>query len=167
MIYNPFQHKKFVKINNIPMICNPFQHKQLVKIISQLSTNIGSNIQWYDFGNDTLLTKCDITNCQAEEAGQKSIRHVINCVKNHYSTVAVSTTDTDVLLLLLSVLPLVKQIPLLYTPNIYCRFVIGDGLRFHNINELCLLFGEETCKSLPFVSRFHRMWHSVVIFQSQ
>ena len=104
--------------------------------------------------NDTLLTQCDITNCQAGEADQKSIRHVIHCVKNHYSTVVVSTSDTDVLLLLLSVLPLLKQIPLMYTPNNYCRFVIGNDVHFYNINELCLLFGEETCKSLPFFHAF-------------
>ena len=29
MIYNPLQHKKLVKINNISMIYNPFQHKKL------------------------------------------------------------------------------------------------------------------------------------------
>ena len=42
----------------------------------------------------------------------------------------------------------------MYTPNIYYRFIIGDDVRFYNINELCLLFGEETCKSLPFFHAF-------------
>ena len=34
----------------------------------------------------------------------------------------------------------------MYTPNIYCRFVIGNDVRFYNIDELCLQYGEETCK---------------------
>ena len=97
--------------------------------------------------NDTLLTQFDITNCQAEETDHKSIRHVIKFLKDHYQIIFVYTSDTDVLLLLL---PLIKQIPLMYTPNIYCRFVIGNVVRFYNINVLCLEYREETCKSLPF-----------------
>ena len=62
--------------------------------------------------NDSILTNIEniiaedeISNCDTEEADQRIIRHLINCAKNGFKKLFVSTGDTDVLILLMSVLP--------------------------------------------------------------
>ena len=64
--------------------------------------------------NDSTLTKIEnliaedeFSNCDIEEADQRMIRHLINCAKNGFKKLFVSIGDTDVLILLMSVLQIV------------------------------------------------------------
>ena len=55
--------------------------------------------------NENIIAEDKISNCDIEEADQRIIRHLINCAKNGFKKLFVSTGDTDVLILLMSVLP--------------------------------------------------------------
>ena len=107
--------------------------------------------------NNTVLTNIEnivgedeIFNCNIEEADQRIIRHLINCVRNGLNHILVCTDDTDVLRLLISVLSLINE---QYHSNIVYRFGIGENIKYYNINEICLLLTNDVCRAL---SRIYR-----------
>ena len=62
----------------------------------------------------------DMLYCTSEEADQRVIRHVMNVAKtDNLANITVTTSDNDVLLLLLAFHPLVEE---LSRSNIFCRF---------------------------------------------
>ena len=80
--------------------------------------------------------KEEIAYCTIEEADQRIIRHVINCAKNYFQNIVICTGDTDILVLLILVLPLIQKIK---SCNIICKLGIGDILRYYNVVTLFLV----------------------------
>ena len=93
----------------------------------------------------------DIAYCTIEEADQRIIRHVTDCAKNNFQNIVVCTGDTDVLFLLISVLPLIQKIK---SCNIICKFGIGDNQRYYNVGLLSKELGEDVSTALPFFHAF-------------
>ena len=112
-----------------------------------------------------MLLNEDISDCPSEEADQRIVRHVINCARNNISSIVVSTSDTDVLILLMSVFPLLKEISQ-YAPNLVCLFGIGEVIRYYNAHGLCETIDDNVCKALPFFHAFTGCDSSMVNFSS-
>ena len=102
----------------------------------------------------------DIASCTIEDAGQRIICQVLNCAKNGFQNIVVCTGDTDVLVLLVSLLTLIQKIK---SCNIICKFVIGSKKRYKvdllskepgdNVSKASLYFNAFTdCDT---VSRFY------------
>ena len=92
--------------------------------------------------NENIIAEDKISNCDIEEADQRIIRHLINCAKNGFKKLFVSTGDTDVLILLMSVLPnFLGNIQC----ELICQFGIGDNLRYYKVNDLCSSLANDVC----------------------
>ena len=70
-----------------------------------------------------------------------------------YSTIVVYTRYTDVVLLLISIVPYLKEI-CEEIPTIYCCFEVGNGLRSYSVNEISSQITDATCEALPFLHAF-------------
>ena len=108
--------------------------------------------------NDSILTNIEnivaedeISNCDIEEADQRIIRHLINCAKNEFKKLFLSTGDTDVLILLMSVLPNILKN---FQCELICQFGIGDNLRYYKVNDLCSSLINNVCIALSFFHAF-------------
>ena len=53
---------------------------------------------------ENIIAEDEISNCEIEEAGQRTRAYLINCAKNGFKRLSVSAGDTDALILLMSVL---------------------------------------------------------------
>ena len=81
---NHFLAKKFLEIHNTSII-------MVITIENGILTN------------DTALRTDPVTSsCLAEEADQKLVRHMLQCLLTGIKTIVVKTVDTDVFLLLLA-----------------------------------------------------------------
>ena len=81
---NSFLAKKFLEIHNTGII-----------IVITIENGILTN-------DTTLRTDPVISSCSAEEADQKLVRHMLQCLMSGIKTIVVKTVDTDVFLLLLA-----------------------------------------------------------------
>ena len=95
--------------------------------------------------------KEDIAYYTIQEADQRIIRHVISWAKNDFQNVVLCTGDTDVLVLLISLLPLIPKIK---SCNIICKFGIRDNQKFYNVVLLSKELGDNVSKALPFFHGF-------------
>lgn len=118
--------------------------KEDKNIVVTYGDSILTNIDEIQFEND-------ISNCTIEEADQRIIRHVINCVKNNFTCIVVCTGDTDVLILLISIVPLLQE---LSSCKLFCKFGLGENLKWFDLNNICEILGNDVCKSLPFFHAF-------------
>ena len=98
----------------------------------------------------TLSVDPSINTCKSEEADQKLVRHMIQCVSTGTKQVVVRTVDTDVLLLLLAFRHHVGH----YECNVYAYFGTGKSKCYYDINAIALRLGEDTCRALPFFHAF-------------
>ena len=78
---------------------------------------------------------------------QRIIRHLINCAKDGVKKLFVSTGETDVLILLISVLPNILEN---FQYELICQFGIGNNLRYYKGNDLCSSMANDLCIALPF-----------------
>ena len=96
--------------------------------------------------NDATLSSDPLINYNtAEEADQKLVRHVLQCLKTGVKNIVVRTIDTDVIVLLLAYRYFAGNFDL----NVYAMLASKD-ISFYNINELSVQFGEKKCQALPF-----------------
>ena len=98
----------------------------------------------------TLLTDPLISPCCAEEADQKLVRHMIQCVRSGMKKVVVRTVDTDVLILLLAY----RHIAGNFESNVNSCFGVGANSCFYDINKIASQLGEKTCLAFPFFHAF-------------
>ena len=93
-----------------------------------------------------------ITKCQSEEADQRLIRHVLHCLDNYisYKRIVVHTIDTDVLILLVSYLSQLPEIP--SDLDIYAYLI--NSKKYYNITEIIGFLGKDVCLALPFFYAF-------------
>ena len=130
-------------------------HIYLAERFNAVSSNEREVVATYD---DSILSnfnniqyKEDIAYGTIQEADQRIIRHVINCAKNDFQNVVLCTGDTDVLVLLISFLPLIPKIK---SCNIICKFGIRDNQIFYNVVLLSKELGDDVTKALPFFHGF-------------
>ena len=101
--------------------------------------------------NDRVLESDSTINlCSAEEADQKMVRHMLQCVRSGIQKVVVRTVDTDVIMLLLAY----RYEGGNFLSTVYVWFGSGKNNSFYNINEISSGLGEETCTALPFFHAF-------------
>ena len=108
--------------------------------------------------NDSILTSMEniiaedgISNLDADEVDQRIIHHLINCAKNRFKKLFVSTGDADVLILLMSVLPPTNCLSVV-------EYFVGlalKRLRYYKVNGLCLSMANDVCIALPFFLCFY------------
>ena len=94
---------------------------------------------------DTLISKCD-----AEEADQKLVRHMIQCVKNDDRIVTIRTVDTDVLVLAISNRHYAEN----FGSKVQVSFVTDKSIKCYNINSIAAGLGQDVCQGSPFFYAF-------------
>ena len=115
----------------------PIFQKYLVK---KYNDSILANIE-------NIIAESEISNCDIEKADQRIICYLINCDKNEFKKLFTSTGGTDILILLMSVLPNVLEN---FRCDLICQFRIGDNLRYYKMNDLCSSLTNDICIVLPF-----------------
>ena len=129
----------------------------LAEQFMDLHQSIASPTLICTYGDSVLAENLDILQddvkyCKSEEADQRMIRHVISCAKNGYNRVDVKTVDTDVLMLMISVYPVIRtHCPLL---SLYCCHGLGKSQQFYNIVRIATELCNDICMTLPFFYAF-------------
>ena len=100
---------------------------------------------------ENIIAEDEISSCDIEDADQRIIHHLINCAKNRFEKLFVSTGDSNVLISLMSVLP---SIPENFQCELICQFGIGDNLRYYKVNDLCSTLTNDVCIALSFSHAF-------------
>ena len=117
----------------------------------------GSKILTITYGNTILSSapqlfeQLDIFHCTAEEADPRLVGHSMNGIRNGYKNVVVRTVDTDVLILLISYFPFMKD----NDSQVYA--LLGNqatNQKLYHVNKLSCNLGLEFCKGLPFFYSF-------------
>ena len=94
-----------------------------------------------------LKTDPVISSCSAEEADQKLVRHMLQCLLTRIKTIVVQTVDTGVFLLLLAYCHSGGN----FSSKVFVWLGIGKlNSCFYSINDIALDLGEEVCQALPF-----------------
>ena len=137
LIPNKFR-ESFLKNNDNKERLNMFLAEKFISLHrgeSKLTITKGSSI----VTNDTDLDANDnIRSNTAEEADQKIIRHMIDCVKAGIHRVAIRTVDTDVILSLVAY----RHYAGSFDCKVYARLVSGKGSSFFDINQIAINLGE-------------------------
>ena len=97
--------------------------------------------------DETLSLQMDISNCTAEEADTRLIRHAINQAINGVKNIRIETIDTDVLVLSLSHTGSMIQAG---ANSIHTRIAKSD----YDLIELYNRYGADVCKALPYFYAF-------------
>ena len=126
---NHFLSKRFLEIHNTGII-------MVIIIENGIVTN-----------NTTLRRDPVISSCSAEEADQKLVRHMLQCLLTGIKTIVIKTVDTDVFLLLLAY----RHSGGNFSSKVFVWLGIGKlNSCFYLINDIALDLGEEVCQALPF-----------------
>jgi len=100
--------------------------------------------------NDPLiLNDQSLSNNSAEEADQKLVRHMIQCVRSEINECLIRTIDTDVIISLISYRHHAGH---LYK-NVFACLTTAKPMYF-NINEISEKLGKSKCRALPFFYSF-------------
>ena len=100
--------------------------------------------------NDSLLLESKISHCDSEEADQKLIRHMIQCIRSGVKHVVIKTVDTDVLILAIANRYYAGH----FESKVYMILGIGKSTKHYDVNAISIKLGEEICKALPFFYSF-------------
>ena len=73
---------------------------------------------------------------------------IMNVLERGACNILVSTVDTDVIVLLISVYDKFSEF------NVWVRFGTGNHMKFYDINSICEHLGEVKSKGLPFFHAF-------------
>ena len=126
---NCFLAKTFLEIHNTGIVV-------VITIENGILTN-----------DTTLRTDLVISSCSAEEADQKLVQHVLQCLLTGIKTIVVKTVYTDGFLLLLAYRPSGGN----FSSKVYVRLGISKLDRFfYSINDIALDLGDEVCQALAF-----------------
>ena len=90
--------------------------------------------------------------CYQEEADTKICVHVNDALKKGACNILVSTVDTDVVVLLVSIY---CQLHSAFSDfNIWMGFGTGNHFRYYDINSICQNLGVQTCQALLYLHAF-------------
>ena len=132
---NSFLAKKFLEIHDIGII-----------MVFTIENGILQN-------DTTLRTDPVISPCSAEEADQKLVRHMLQCLLTGTKTIVVKTVSTDAFCLSLVYRHLGGNFP----SKEFVWLGIGKlNSCFYLINDIALDLGEEVCQELPFSHAYIR-----------
>ena len=126
---NHYLTKKFLEIHNPGII-------MAITIENGILTN-----------DATLRTDPVISSCSAEEANQKLVLHMLQCLLIGIKTMVIKTVDADVFLLLLAY----RHSGGNFSSKVFVWLGIGKlNSCFYLINDIALDLGEKACEALPF-----------------
>ena len=94
--------------------------------------------------NSTLDASISINT--AEEAAQKLVRHMIECVRSGMKQCVVRTVDTNVVISLIAYRILAGN----FDCEVFACLSSAALNRYYNINKIARELGERRCKTLPF-----------------
>ena len=94
--------------------------------------------------NSALDESISINN--AEEADQKLVRHMIQCVRSSVKQCVLRTVDTDVVISLIAYSRPVKN----FDCVVLACLISAVSNRFYNINKITEELGERICRAFPF-----------------
>ena len=121
-------------------------------------------------GNDSILTNIEniivedeISKSDIDGIDQRIIRHLVNCAKNEFKKLFASTGHTDLLILLMSVLPNVLEN---FQFELICQFGICNNLKYYKVNDLCSSLTNDVCIAFLFLC-FYGVWHNVKFLQTR
>ena len=141
----------FLKNNNNKERFNKFVAKQLIDIhdgAKELVVTHGSMI----ITNVTALqSDLLINSCTAEEADQKLVCHMFQCVQSGVKKIVVKTVDSDVVISLLANRHKAGDME---GSNVYAWFGVGTSACYFDINKITAELGKEKCQALPFFHTF-------------
>ena len=83
--------------------------------------------------------------CTAEEADQRLVRNMIQCIRSHYIFVTITTVDTDVLLHTISNRHHAGN----FGSNVQVLFVTGITVKYYDTNDIAMQLGEDVCRGIP------------------
>ena len=89
-----------------------------------------------------------MTNCTHEEADTRVVVHILHAIQvEEAKTVLVRTVDTDVLVILVRKIHVLKEVqPEL---DLWLAFGMGRNFRFISVNSICDILGKPRSTSLP------------------
>ena len=90
--------------------------------------------------------------CHQEEADTRICVHVNDALRRGAHNILVSTVDTDVVVLLVSIY---HQLHIAFSYfNIWVGFGTGSHFRYYHINSICQNLGVQICQALPYFHAF-------------
>ena len=143
--------ENFLKHNDNKERFNSFIAKKLLEIHRGSKTLVVTKGNSINTNENTLESSPLINSCTAEEADQKLVRHMLQCVQTGVKKVVVKTVDSDVVM---SLLAYRHKAGNLLDSNVYAWFGVGTSACYFNINTIALELGENRCKALPFFHTF-------------
>ena len=151
MVFPSDFRTNFLKNNSNKNALNSYLAKKFIDFhqdnAKTFTVTLGNTI----LSNDTTqLADAEINKCDAEEADQKLVRLMIQCVRANYKLITIRTVDTDVLLLTMSNRH--------HAGNFGCyvqvMFVTGNTTKMYDINAIAMQLVEDVCKGIPFFHAF-------------
>ena len=112
-----------------------------------LTVTMGSTIVTTD---SVLASETMINSNSAEEADQKLVRHMMQCVQSDIKLVVIRTVDSDVVMQLLAYRHRAGN----FQSDVFVWFGVGKNTTYYNINDLSTKLGQEPCEALPFFVSF-------------
>ena len=101
--------------------------------------------------DSVALCESSIGTCQAEEADQRLIRHLLNCIQGprSFTRTVIRTIDTDVLIL--AVAFVAEQIDIIaFDGEVYVEMVKNKSIAVFNVVDMIKYFGKKMCVALLF-----------------
>ena len=93
-----------------------------------------------------ILNDPSLSNNLAEEADQKLIHHMLQCVKSGMEQCTVRTIDTDVIVSLVDYRHLAKKLEC----KVFACLTSTSTSTYYDINKISLNLEEQKCRALPF-----------------
>ena len=93
-----------------------------------------------------ILTDQSLSNNAAEEADQKLVRHMIQCVQSGVQQCTVRTVDTDVIVSLIAYRRLAEH----FDCKVLGCLTTSSATTYYDINKASIDLGEQKCHALPF-----------------
>ena len=100
---------------------------------------------------ELLLSEPDISNCTAEEADPRMIRHAINQAKRWYTDITIRTVDSDVFVLAVAHVHLMVK---LGATQVFVHHSKSNETSEYNVIESSSMLGHDQSLTLPFFHSF-------------
>ena len=120
--------------------------KKLMEFHTGEKTLVVTTDDHIDTNNSILASETIINSNTAEEADQKLVRHMIQCVQSDMAKVVIRTVDSDVVIQLLAYRHRAGN----FHSKVFVCFVAGKNTTFYNINDVSTTLGQKFCEALPF-----------------
>ena len=140
----------FLRNNENKKNLNQFLTNEILMHISDriicitLNQNVWTNVADISYFEDLKI------GWSQEEADTKLIIHIWNSLNNGYQYIQITTSDTDVVVILLAYMPKFLK----YSATITVIFGVGQNKKLYNMNEIAQRIGEDICLGIPFFYAF-------------